>query len=218
MSNGIGRLLALVRDELKRLTRKETEGWRDTEGSATRLVRRDVDEKVHADQRGRHGVDEAGEGLRAPEHRGSSPAEDSPSSPRLIDRSVPGERYFVQDTAHPRFYAEGNVSWRGELSISLRKQLEDGQRSTLLRGAEQFQAILKFFEGKFTSIKGNWQYGSNLARFNELTAQGASPEAAAARTWTGEQAAKAGFRTARILNSQGDPGRYTSVEAVFTNE
>lgn len=139
-----------------------------------------------------------------------------PAPSRLIDRSVPSERYFVQDPASPRFYAEGTVSPRGELSISIRTVLETGQRSTLLRGAEQFQNIVRFFRGQFTAIKGNWQFGTNLARFNELTAQGLSPEAAAARTWTGQQAAAAGFRTVRVQSLQGTPRKYTSVQVLFT--
>jgi RHS repeat-associated protein len=139
-----------------------------------------------------------------------------PAPPRLINLSTPGERYLVQDPASPRFYAEGTVSSHGELSISIRTVLETGQRSTLLTGAEQFQNIVRFFRGQFTSIKGNWQFGSNLARFNELTAQGLSAEEAAARTWTGQQAAAAGFKTVKVQNLQGTPGKYTSVQVLFT--
>lgn len=144
-----------------------------------------------------------------------TPPRGVPAAPRLVDRSVPGERYFIQDTAHQRFYAEGTVSSRGELSISIRTRLESGVRSTLLRGREQFQRILQFFEGGFTSIKGNWQFGSNLARFNELTAQGVAPAEAALQTWTGQQAAAAGFRTVRVLSLEGSPGEYTSVQVLF---
>lgn len=157
----------------------------------------------------------------------------SPSSPpRLIDRSVPGERYYQQDSARPRhyitsegfyaepknFHAEGFVNPHGELCIEIETKLEDGQRSTVLRGAEQFQSILKYFDGKFTSIRGSWVYGTNLARFNKLTAQGMSPVDAAAGTWTGGQAAEAGFRTVRILNSIGSPGKYEFVEVLFTKD
>ncbi|MCX0270609.1 hypothetical protein NLM24_07805 [Nocardia zapadnayensis] len=215
MSHGTNRMIAWIRDRLIGLTEKETEAYRDTGKGAVRSVVRGIDESSDVDQRGRQDIEKADEGLRTPEH-GGSPLEDGPPPPRLVDRSVPGERYFVQDTANPRFVAHGSVSSRGELSIDLRTQLEDGQRSTRLRGAEHFQAILKFFEGEFTSIKANWQYGTNLARLNELTARGLPLEAAAARTWTGEQAGIAGFRTLRILNSQGDPGRYTTVKVEFT--
>ncbi|WP_040838686.1 hypothetical protein [Nocardia brevicatena] len=57
------RILTWAKEELKRLTRKETEAWGDTEESMTRLVREDVDEKVHLDQGGGREIEEAGEGL-----------------------------------------------------------------------------------------------------------------------------------------------------------
>lgn len=148
----------------------------------------------------------------------ATPPFGSPALPRLVNESGPG-RYFVKDTAHPRFIAEGSITPRGELSITLRAELETGQRSTLLKGYEQFQAILSFFEGQFTAIKGSWQFGSNLARFNELTAPGPgqlSPNAAAAATWSGQQAAAAGFRTVQVTNLQGTPGNYTTVQVLFT--
>jgi RHS repeat-associated protein len=134
----------------------------------------------------------------------------------LVDKSVPGERYFVEDPAHPRFYAEGTVSSRGELSISIRTELENGVRSSLLKGSEQFQKILKFFQGEFTSIKGNWQFGSNLEKFNELTGRGLSAEAAAAKTWTGERAVEAGFKTIKVQILEGTSGNYKSVQVLFT--
>jgi hypothetical protein len=134
---------------------------------------------------------------------------------RIVDRSVPGERYFVTDPASPRLYAEATLSPRRELSISIRTTLESGARSNLLRGAEQFERILTFFKGKFTSIKGNWQFGSNLAKFNELTGQGVSSAEAAARTWTGQQAAAAGYRRVSVQLLEGTPGRYTSVQVLF---
>ncbi|MBF6169736.1 hypothetical protein IU486_34220 [Streptomyces gardneri] len=217
MSRGSRNLLAWITNELERLTRKGTQAYRDTGKRTARFIVQDVEEKLHVDRRGGHEIEKAGEGPRTPEHTEAPPAENSPPPSRLVDRSVPGERYFIQDTASPRLYAEGTVGRNGELQLALRTQLEDGQRSTLLRGAEQFQAILRFFEGKFASINGSWQYGSNLARFNELTASGVSPEVAAARTWTGRQADKAGFRTVKILDSQGDPGKYTTVKVQFTS-
>lgn len=148
----------------------------------------------------------------------ATPPFGTPALGRLVNESTTG-RYLVRDTAHPRFHAEATVSPRGELSISIRAELESGQRSALLKGYEQFQSILRFFEGQFTSIKGNWQYGSNLARFNELTAPGPgqlSPNAAAAATWTGQQAAAAGFPNARVTFTEGTPGKYTTVQVIFS--
>ncbi|MFE9328634.1 hypothetical protein ACIHDR_47650 [Nocardia sp. NPDC052278] len=209
-------LKRMAADMVELLSRRTGPHLHDTLGELAEEVRVARSRVIGADEHGGHEIEKAGEGL-SPEHTGSTPHEESaPSPPRLIDRSIPGQRYYKQDTESPRLYSEGTVGPNGELYLTLRTQLENGQRSTLLRGAEQFQAILKYFEGDFTSILGNWQWGSNLARFNELTAQGFSPEAAAAKTWTGKQAANAGFRTIRVLNSQGDPGKYTTVQVEFT--
>lgn len=138
----------------------------------------------------------------------------APAPPRLVNNST-SDTYWVTDSAIPRASARGEITPRGELSITMRTVLEDGTRSTVLRGAEQFQRILNYFAGRFTSIKGSWQYGTNLAKINELTGKGMSLEAAAAETWTGQQAAQAGYKAVRILNTQGTPGNYTSVQVRF---
>jgi len=123
----------------------------------------------------------------------------------------------VHEVSNPRLYAEGSVNSRGELSISIRTQLESGIRSPLLKGQEQFNKILQFFAGKFSSIKGNWQFGSNLAKVNELTSGGKmSLGEAAAQTWTGQQAAAAGFPKVTVLNTEGLPGAYKAVQVRFT--
>ncbi len=202
-------------DMIELLGRRAGPHLHDTLGDVAdevRTARRTIGD---ADEHGGREAEKANEG-QSREHTGATPLEDnSHSAPRLIDRSIPGQRYYKQDTANPRLHAEGKVLG-SSLFVSLRTKLENGQRSTLLSGEEQFQAILKFFEGKFTSIVGNWQFGSNLAGLNELTAKGLPLEAAAARTWTGKQAAKAGFERVEIVNVQGNPGEYTSAMVEFT--
>ncbi len=71
MSNGVTRALGQALSELKRLTRKEAKFLADKTAGTARLVRRDVEEKVYADQRGSHEVEKAGEGM--PELRWPSP-------------------------------------------------------------------------------------------------------------------------------------------------
>jgi hypothetical protein len=56
------RALTWIRDELERLTTKQTEAWRDTGKGAARSVVRDVDEKLHVDQGGRREIEKAGLG------------------------------------------------------------------------------------------------------------------------------------------------------------
>jgi hypothetical protein len=129
---------------------------------------------------------------------------------------VAGERYFVRDSSNPRFYAEGVVNRRGELSVSIRTTLENGVRSKLLKGYEQFQKIVAFFGNHVQSIKGNWQFGSNLAKINELTIGGKlSLQEAAAQTWTAQQAGAAGFGRITVIGAEGTPGKYTTVQVLF---
>ena len=137
--------------------------------------------------------------------------------PERIDRST-GERYYVVDSSNPRFVATGEVHpSRGELTIDIRTVLEDGTRSPVLRGAEEFQNIVNFFRGQFTRIKGNWQYGSNLAEVNRLTGppHNLSLEKAVTRTWTADQARNAGYLNVIDFHANGTPGNYTEVQVIF---
>jgi RHS repeat-associated protein len=84
------------------------------------------------------------------------------------------------------------------------------------RGHVLFKEMVNHFGTNARGVVGSWTYGSNLARFNELTAQGMSPEQAAAATWTGTQAAQNGFRTVTVIDKVGSPGAYTKVLVEFT--
>ncbi|WP_280445134.1 hypothetical protein [Nocardia brasiliensis] len=68
MSNGITRALVGIVRDLTRLTGRGAERAADIERGTARFIRRDVDEKVHADHRGKREIERAGEGLQAPEH------------------------------------------------------------------------------------------------------------------------------------------------------
>ena len=104
----------------------------------------------------------------------------------------------------------------GVLDITIRTEL-DGARSSVVNGSTQFARILEHFAGKFSAIKGNWSYGSNLADVNRLVGKGLSVEQAAKQTWTGQQAAKAGFTDVRVLEAtKGANGEYTTVKVEFT--
>ena len=164
------------------------------------------------------------EPAKTPELERAGPtSENEPTNPGrkvetgLIDESVPGEVYLVRDPANPRFAARGSVNPRGQLEIDMRTEIEGGPKSTLLKGSEQFKKILGFFSGQFSSIKGNWQFGSNLRTVNTLTAGSKmSVEEAAAQTWTGEQAAAAGYKKVTLLGPpEGTPGNYTTVKVLF---
>lgn len=136
------------------------------------------------------------------------------SPPRLV---TSGRRDFfaMSDSSNPRFQATGALTEDGVLTITMRTIL-NGVRSTVLRGSEAYQTIVRHFGSAVRAIKGSWSYGDNLAAFNELTARGVSPEAAALRTWSGQQASSLGFGRVSVTSLEGTAGNYTKVEVLFT--
>jgi len=132
----------------------------------------------------------------------------------LIDETT-DDRYYVRDSSNNRFKAFAIVSPDGLLEIDLRTKLEDGTRSIVLHGAEQFRRILRHFAGRFRGIRGNWQHGDNLKVFNRTTAAGMTSEEAALQTWTGRQAQAAGFSRVENIRAFGSPGVYTDVRVDF---
>jgi hypothetical protein len=122
--------------------------------------------------------------------------------------------YSVSDPVDPRFEASATVQ-RGQLLLSIRTQLESGERSPALREAEQFRKIVAHFARRFHSISVSWSYGDDLAAFNRAAAAGATPEEAALRTCTGQQAAVAGFSRVQIESLERQPGRYSKVAVNF---
>jgi hypothetical protein len=136
------------------------------------------------------------------------------TSPRLINGSS-ANRYFVRDPANVRFQAEAHLENGGELSLTMRTKLENGVRSEILQGEEQFAEIMKHFGDRVTGIRGAWSYGTNLDKFNELMRDGKSEQEAALGTWTGEQAVRAGFTNVTIRSLEGAAGNYTKVNCLF---
>jgi hypothetical protein len=126
--------------------------------------------------------------------------------------------YHVEDAADPNLWAMGEVR-NGVLELSLQTRypkLGGGYARGALRGEEQFDAIVRHFEGRFTAIRGRWIDGDNLAhvRLN------GSPET----SWTGIQARRHGFTNATLTGYEYLPGTddgmgggvYDWVEFLFT--
>ena len=97
----------------------------------------------------------------------------------------------------------------------MRTVLEDGTRSSVLKGSEEFARILKFFEGQFDGILTNWQYGTNLGKVNELTGGGMPLDQALRQTWSAQKAMESGFTQIRIIEQSGAPGNYSVVKILF---
>ncbi|MDR3676856.1 MAG: DUF4157 domain-containing protein [Acidobacteriota bacterium] len=125
------------------------------------------------------------------------------------------ESYRAVDPANKQLVAVGYFR-EGELELHIRAQTDAGVRGAI-RGAEQFKKIVDYFGlAKIRSIKGSWSFGDNLSAFNEAIADKATPEAAAAGTWTGKQAKDVGFTAVHVTRTYGEPGKYTKVEVSFT--
>lgn len=122
--------------------------------------------------------------------------------------------YAVSDPIDPRFQAFATVQ-RGELLLTIRTQLESGERSPALREPDQFRKIVAYFARRFTSISVSWSYGDDLAAFNRAIAAGSTPEEAALRTWTGLQVAAAGYSRVTVRSLEKQPGRYSKVVVSF---
>ncbi len=124
-------------------------------------------------------------------------------------------RYSVSDPVCASFYARGEIE-EEELLIDLRTELESGERSAVLNGADQLRKILAHFFPRYKSVRVSWWFGENLVTFNRALAAGATPEVAAQRTVFGHQVALAGFSRAQILSLEGSPARYTKVIVSFS--
>ncbi|HYH16506.1 MAG TPA: hypothetical protein VD794_14855, partial [Flavisolibacter sp.] len=128
------------------------------------------------------------------------------------------DRYYVEDISNRRFNAEGRVNENGQLDITIRTKLESGERSSNLNAEEQFQKILEHFEGRFESIKGNWQYETNLEMFKKFIKEGFTREQAALKTWTGKQAGKAGYNIVEIIEVTIKDSPKDTVKVIFKKQ
>ena len=92
----------------------------------------------------------------------------------------------------------------------------EAAQDSSVRGYEMFNKMIEYYGNKVTAVGGNWTYGDNLAKVNELTRAGMSLNEAVLKTWTGTQSAIYGFTNAVITEVIGNPGSYTTVRVLFT--
>ncbi len=141
--------------------------------------------------------------------------------PKVEDLSAPGFFYYIRDRQNPQFYVDGAVGKDKVLRFTMDLKENDRQRSTALRGKDQFRRLMQFFKGRFDAVEGQWTQAKddplqdNLAAFNQAVQGGATPEAAARVTWTGQRSIEAGFTEVEILTLQGSPGQYSLVKVLF---
>jgi hypothetical protein len=99
----------------------------------------------------------------------------------------------------------------GTLNFEIGRQTSDG----MLSGKDMFKSMMKFYGSAIKAIQGNWLYGDNLSKVNELTKGGTPLESAIKMTWTGLLADEHGFSNVEINYCGGEPGKYTDIQVTF---
>jgi hypothetical protein len=138
--------------------------------------------------------------------------------PRRLINATTVDRYLKYDSENNRFQAMGVIDADNMLDITLRTELDTGERTPLFRGTDEFRNIERFFHRRMAGIKGNWQYGTNLDEFNQNLQNGMSFSDAARSTWTGRRAAELGYTDVSYdpFSFSGTFGHYTQVKFYFT--
>ena len=105
----------------------------------------------------------------------------------------------------------GSLNKEGTVSL-----IVEAGKGSPVSGTELIAKMMAAFGNRVTAIQGNWTYGVNLAKVNELTARGMSLEQAVTKTWTASRAAMFGFGQAAVQLVEGGPGAYTKLQVLFT--
>lgn len=97
------------------------------------------------------------------------------------------------------YYFKADLSEDGILTFDAFLK-HDHYRSDI-RGQETFVEALAYFGSRVKKIRARWTAGDNFNLFENLVEkQGVDPREAAFQTWTGSQAAKAGFTEITTLD------------------
>ena len=121
----------------------------------------------------------------------------------------------IEDAVDRNLFIDGTLELGSEIVFDIRAAHEDGTRGTV-SGKVLFGLMMQHFGAVPSSIRSLWTYGTNLAMFNKLTAQGWSKNDAAGATWSGIRAREYGFGVAVCTGTAGSVGYYGWVEARFT--
>lgn len=116
------------------------------------------------------------------------------------------------------YHFEAKLRFDGVVELDVRAVNIFGERFPTFRAREQFDLMMKHFgEERVSGIKGQWEYGTNLEKVNELTENNEmSVEEAALETWTGQQASRWGFDQVEVIEKTGAPGEYEAIEVLFS--
>lgn len=129
------------------------------------------------------------------------------------------QNYFdLRNKKKPRNFVAAEITAKGYFKFYV-ENLPKTVPPTGCPGRWLFQVAWDHFASEGVTalgIRGEWTFGDNLDAVNQLTANSAMRlEDAARLTWTGRRATDKGFTTVAILDQDGSPGNYISVDVVF---
>jgi hypothetical protein len=147
----------------------------------------------------------------------------APCNPTAIDcepnvRVARKDYYDLRNSKKIRNFITAEITGKSYFKFYV-ENLPKTQPQTGCPGQWLFQVAWDHFvsEGvNILGVRGEWSFGDNLDEVNRLTANNAMKLDDAARlTWTGQRAKKKGFTRITILDTDGSPGNYVSVDVVF---
>jgi hypothetical protein len=124
--------------------------------------------------------------------------------------------FVVRNRKKPNNFIRSEITLRSYLKYYVENQPRDGRGCP---GKWLFELAWQHFVQcgvMIQGVRGDWTFGDNLAKVNHLTGTSQMTlEEAARQTWAYERARQKGFPTVVILDSDGSPGAYRSVDVVF---
>ena len=127
--------------------------------------------------------------------------------------------YYLRNRKRPTTnYIRADITGMGYLHYDVRNEPDDGLGCSGIWLFEQ--AWMHFQQNNVTinGIRGDWTFGANLTRINQLTANNQlTVEVAATHPslWAYQRASSKGYVNVQVLDTDGSPGHYISVDVVY---
>lgn len=142
---------------------------------------------------------------------------------RRISSEMSSTRYLVRDSLSPKklyFHAELIEPSRTLNVVGMRTRRPDGTYSTVLRGEDEWRAMMVHFSGRVDRIRGFFfddpNGNENLRQLNAaIREKGLGLDEAVFSTPMGRWADDSDFHHVKIGTRRGSPGFYSEVEVYF---
>lgn len=136
---------------------------------------------------------------------------------------IRGNRTFQRILKNPSgtdFRAEAYITSSGILNILIVTRDENGNLISSKSGTDIYREIMAQFGASANGVVGRWNWGTNLAEVNRLTAPpiSASLDEAVKKTWAARALEKYGLTRVEVAEAFGQPGAYSGVIVLFTRQ